>query len=46
LTDALQRATGQAGMRINTIELTKEFGETRILGQRPLDEPSWHWPKR
>jgi predicted ATPase len=43
---ALQRATEEAGARVNTIELTKEFGETRIVGQGLLDEPAWHWPKR
>jgi hypothetical protein len=44
--DAPQRATGEAGALVSTIELTKDFGETRIVGQRPLDEPAWHWPKR
>jgi predicted ATPase len=29
-----------------TIELTKEFGQTRIAGQGRLDEPPWHWPER
>jgi len=46
LIDALRRATEEAGTRVNTIELTKDFGETRIVGQRLLDEPAWHWPKR
>jgi predicted ATPase len=46
LIDALQRATEEAGARASTIELAKEFGETHIVGQRPLDEPVWHWPKR
>jgi predicted ATPase len=46
LIDALQRATDEAGGRISTIELTKEFGQTCIAGQRPLEEPAWHWPKR
>ncbi|HEX9541358.1 MAG TPA: AAA family ATPase [Streptosporangiaceae bacterium] len=46
LIDALRRATEEAGARVNTIELTKDFGETRIVGQRLLDEPAWHWPKR
>ncbi len=46
LIDAMQRAAKEAGTRVNTIEMTKESGETRILGQQPLDEPSWHWPKR
>jgi predicted ATPase len=31
---------------IGTITLTKEFGETVVVGQEPLDQPSWHWPKR
>lgn len=26
------------------IELEKELGETRVQGQRELDEPAWHWP--
>jgi predicted ATPase len=30
----------------STIELVKELGETRVDGQRQLDEPLWHWPKR
>ena len=46
LTGALQDATVEAGTALNTIELTKEFGQTRLLGQQPLDEPAWHWPKR
>lgn len=28
------------------IELRKEHGETTVVGQEPLDEPPWHWPKR
>jgi predicted ATPase len=31
---------------VNTIELTKEMGQTAIVGQGLLDEPSWHWPAR
>lgn len=34
------------GTGLNTIELTRQFGETRILGQQRLDEPAWHWPER
>jgi predicted ATPase len=37
-------AAGPGGL--TSIELAKEFGETRILGQEPLDGPSWVWPKR
>jgi predicted ATPase len=46
LIDALHHAAGEAGAGVNTIELTKEFGQTRVVGQQPLDEPVWHWPKR
>jgi predicted ATPase len=31
---------------VNAIELTKELGQTAIVGQGLLDEPSWHWPAR
>lgn len=31
---------------VNAIELTKELGQTTIVGQGLLDEPSWHWPAR
>jgi predicted ATPase len=27
-------------------ELEKVGGETRLVDQRPLDEPAWHWPSR
>jgi predicted ATPase len=37
---------GAAGPELRTIELVKEFGQTRVAGQDLLDEPSWHWPKR
>jgi predicted ATPase len=30
----------------NSIHLEKAFGQTRIIGQRTLDEPAWHWPER
>ena len=46
LINAMQRATEQAGLPSATVELVKEFGETRVAGQSPLSEPSWHWPKR
>ncbi len=29
-----------------SIELEKEMGETRIVGQGILDQPSWVWPER
>ncbi|BBZ79248.1 ATPase [Mycolicibacterium anyangense] len=31
---------------VTTIELTKTEGQTQIVGQGLLDEPSWHWPTR
>ncbi|MDG4821479.1 AAA family ATPase [Asanoa sp. WMMD1127] len=31
---------------LQTVELTKEHGETQVVGQNRLDEPPWHWPKR
>lgn len=30
----------------NAIALEKELSQTRIIGQRSLDEPTWHWPER
>jgi len=30
----------------STIELIKDFGETRVSGREPLDGPAWRWPKR
>lgn len=30
----------------NSINLEKEFGETRVAGLRELDRPPWHWPGR
>jgi predicted ATPase len=29
-----------------SIELEKELGETRIVGQAPLDMPAWSWLNR
>jgi len=34
------------GGPVNTIELAKHSGQTLVVGQEPLDEPLWHWPKR
>jgi len=30
----------------NAIALEKELSQTRVIGQRELDEPAWHWPER
>jgi predicted ATPase len=36
----------QGASDVHTVRLTKELGETRIVGQGLLDEPPWHWPPR
>ena len=46
LINALHRAMEEAGTPASTIELTKDFGETRVAGREPLDGPAWRWPKR
>jgi predicted ATPase len=46
LVNALHRSSEETGIRADVIELVKEFGETHVNGQSPLDEPPWHWPKR
>jgi predicted ATPase len=32
--------------RSQFLELVKEDGETKVIGQRSIDEPSWKWPSR
>jgi predicted ATPase len=46
LINALHRTTEDAGTPASTIELIKDFGETRVAGQEPLEGPAWRWPKR
>jgi predicted ATPase len=46
LINALHRTTVEAETRTSTIELVKDFGETRVAGREPLDGPAWRWPKR
>ncbi|MDF3289635.1 AAA family ATPase [Streptomyces silvisoli] len=46
LTHAVQRLAVDDAPEVTTIQLVKEHGQTRIVGQGPLDEPAWHWPKR
>ncbi|OSC40345.1 AAA family ATPase [Mycobacterium decipiens] len=36
----------QEAADVHTVRLIKELGETRIAGQRLLDQPPWHWPPR
>ncbi|WP_432948079.1 AAA family ATPase [Kribbella sp. CA-253562] len=43
---ALQAGADESGQDLRTIELVKEFGQTAIAGQGPLDEPPWKWPSR
>ena len=46
LISALERATDEAGIAASAVELVKDFGETRVRGQEPLEGPNWRWPKR
>src|SRR5215467_4903691 len=47
LITAIRKAADDAGeSELSAIELAKEFGETTIIGQEPLEQPPWHWPKR
>jgi predicted ATPase len=46
LINALHHATEEAGTSAGTIELVKDFGETRVAGQEPLGGPAWRWPQR
>ncbi|MGA2931921.1 MAG: ATP-binding protein, partial [Acidimicrobiales bacterium] len=45
LVEGLSRKDG-VGVSAQIVELVKEGGETKILGQRGLDEPPWSWPAR
>lgn len=46
LVDDLREHAEQSGVDHQAVELTTEFGQTAMVGQRLLDEPSWHWPSR
>jgi predicted ATPase len=46
LIDAVCHVAHSDATEVSTIELTKDFGETRVAGQEVLDQPAWHWPKR
>jgi len=37
-------ATLNKSTSCHAIELTKQFGQTEIIGQGILDTPSWYWP--
>jgi predicted ATPase len=46
LIDAVERGAHQARIELTSVELIKEFGETRVAGRELLDGPAWVWPKR
>jgi predicted ATPase len=46
LIEAIAERTGERGGDATVIELVKEAGQTRVVGQRVLDEPFWTWPGR
>jgi predicted ATPase len=39
-------SVGESTNPAQVLELLKEDGETKVSGQRSLDEPSWKWPSR
>ncbi|HYS38575.1 MAG TPA: AAA family ATPase [Pseudonocardiaceae bacterium] len=43
---SLLAAADELGDDLGSVELTKQFGETTVVGQGWLDEPAWHWPTR
>jgi predicted ATPase len=46
LLSALDADSASADFAISSLELAKEFGQTQLVGQKKVDEPSWHWPRR
>ncbi|WP_181764103.1 AAA family ATPase [Streptomyces albidus (ex Kaewkla and Franco 2022)] len=48
LAEELERGSGRHRLDVNSTELVKdEYGRTEVAGREgPLDQPSWHWPKR
>jgi predicted ATPase len=46
LIEAVSRGAQHTGADLTAIELTKDFGETTVVGRDRLDQPAWHWPKR
>jgi len=37
---------GHSASPSQILQLAKEEGETKVIGQRSVDEPSWRWPSR
>ena len=46
LVDDLREHSADTGLDFQAVELTTDFGQSVMVGQRMLDEPSWHWPSR
>ncbi len=46
LIEAIGDRSSGSGWEAAVIELAKEDGQTRLVGQAVLDEPSWTWPAR
>ena len=46
LIEEIRDRIAERGSDAAVVELLKEDGQTRVLGQRVLDEPSWTWPDR
>jgi len=43
---AIDAAAGEGDVSWQAIELTKERGQTRVVGTDDLHEPPWQWPRR
>jgi predicted ATPase len=43
---ALREDEGEASAAARLVELTKDLGETRVVGQGMLSTPSWEWGRR
>ncbi|MYY82132.1 MULTISPECIES: AAA family ATPase [unclassified Streptomyces] len=47
LAEAVAKGAARHRVDVNSIELTKESGQTTVAGRESLlDEPLWYWPKR
>jgi predicted ATPase len=46
LVQALRGDTAGAARDVHVVELTKDFGQTTVVGQDRFHEPSWTWPAR
>jgi predicted ATPase len=46
LIGAIRDRIAERGSDAAIVELVKDVGNTRVVGQRVLDEPFWSWPSR